>query len=193
MTQAAVEQATTGTPGVVIVVSMAQHPAERVVELVRDLVARGDEVHLFTRGAETWRETGIEPLPRILEAPRREVHYPIRRIERVLVYKVPGVVSKVGDRLAERWPDRRVGRLGAAASERRRWLSGGVHHRLFYPRYQVLFRPLAMAWMFGPQLRALDLDRVDRIIACDNLGIPLASRLAKRFPSATATTSLKLG
>ncbi|MEV0427362.1 hypothetical protein [Micromonospora sp. NPDC050495] len=180
------------TRSVVLVVSMAQHPPDRVVELVRTLVARGDEVHLFTRGAQAWLESGIEPLPVIREAPRREVHYPVRRVERVLVYKLPGVVSRVGDRLAERWPGRWIGRLGAAVSERRRWVSGGIHHKLFYPRYAVLFRPLAMAWMFAPQLRGLAVDRVDRIIACDTLGIPLASRLAKRFPSATATTSLKL-
>ncbi|MGI5215775.1 hypothetical protein [Plantactinospora sp. CA-290183] len=65
-----------------------------------------------------------------------------------------------------------------------------IHHRLFYPAYRLI-RPLVLDRIFRRQVRTLRLDRVDRIVACDLFAIPLASRLARRYPSAKATTSLE--
>jgi hypothetical protein len=176
---------------IVAVVSTVKKPSERVVDFVRGLVARGDEVHLFTPAGESWLEQDIAPVPRLHVPDRQESHHPVLRIERMLVHRIPRVVSRVGERMAAARPEQSIGRLGAAAARAQRRVSRGVHRRLFLPGYRQ-FRPLVMSWVFRPHLRTLELDRVHRIVATDLNAVPFAVRMARRYPSATATNSLRL-
>jgi len=176
---------------VVAVVTTAQNPSERVIALVQGLAERGHEVQLFTTAPDFWLSLGLVPAPRVRRPERQERDHPVSRIERTLVYRIPKVFSRVGDLIAETAPQGWIGRLGAAAAGAQRRVSGVIHHRLFMPGYRE-FRPLIMAWVLHPQLRDLDLDRLDRIVAADVNSVPFASRLARRYPYALATNSLLL-
>ncbi|MGI5215776.1 hypothetical protein [Plantactinospora sp. CA-290183] len=113
-----------GVP-VVIVVTMAQRPPDRVVEFVRHLIERGDDVQLFAPEPEAWLELDVERRPPIHRPDHPEMRHPVRWIERLLVFWIPGVVSQVGDWLAGRWPQGVLGRLGTKLAHGQRRVSGG--------------------------------------------------------------------
>jgi hypothetical protein len=68
-------------------------------------------------------------------------------------------------------------------------VSRGVHGKLFWPAFRLL-RPWILVRRGRKPVEALDLASADRIVAADNPAIPLAWRLAKRYPDVRATTAL---
>jgi hypothetical protein len=70
-----------------------------------------------------------------------------------------------------------------------RRVSRGVHRKLFWPAFRAV-RPWILVRYGRGRVTALDLADADRIVAADTPAIPLAWRLARRYPHVRATTAL---
>jgi hypothetical protein len=68
-------------------------------------------------------------------------------------------------------------------------VSHGVHRKLFWPAFRAV-RPWLLVRYGRDRVEALDLAGADRIVAADTPAVPLAWRLARRYPDVRATTAL---
>ncbi|MFD2766178.1 hypothetical protein [Micromonospora eburnea] len=180
-----------GRPGRLVVLSLLNQPPERVAEYIGHLVARGDQVELLVARPEQWRELDIQPAPRIHAPDRPEEQFLVRRVERLLVFRVPGAVTAAVERLSERSFARPLRRPAALLGRAQRRVSGAVHGRLFMPAYRAL-RPLLLSRDFNRAINAIDFGSVDRIVASDVYTVTLGARLAKRFSTIPVTTGMEL-
>jgi hypothetical protein len=119
-----------------------------------------------------------------------ETRLPVRRVERAIVF---GVWEKVLGKARTYTIDRKVLRpvdvLLDVAKRGQGYASRCFHHRLFHPAFKVA-RPWILTRRSHELVRSLDLANVDRIVAADPAAVPLAWRLARRYPTIRVTTAL---
>lgn len=170
----------------VIVLAFAA-PSKRVKDYAEGLLAQGVAVDLITSAAEPWRAAGLDRAVRIHAVHEAEEGHPVRRVENLLLYRIPGRILF----------DLRRSRLGPAADQRLEQLrdlhrrAAGRLHRAFYHRVYNVLRPLVIARAARRPLQAVDFGRVERIVAADIYAVTLSWELARRFPDVAATTALE--
>jgi hypothetical protein len=182
---------TTRTRPRVVVLALSYRPQQRVQNYVSELVAAGVDVDLVLAESKSTEDVELDPRVRIntvLNAELRDV--PLRRYERALVFQLPAkVLGKAQSLTSDRKMLKPLDRAIAFISRGQKWVSRGVHGRLFWPAFRLL-RPWILVRRGRRPVEALDLASADRIVAADTPAIPLAWRLAKRYPEVRATTAL---
>ena len=170
----------------VVVLALSYRPQQRVLTYVSELAAAGVDVDLVLAETASTKDLTLDPRIRVstlFEAELRDV--PLRRYERLLVSQLPAkVLGKAQSATAG--PARRV--LARAGRYQRR-VSRRVHRKLFWPAFRTV-RPLILVRYGRRRVEALDPAGANRIVAADTPAIPLAWRLARRYPHVPATTAL---
>ncbi|HEY7272033.1 MAG TPA: hypothetical protein VH502_04795 [Actinoplanes sp.] len=185
-----------------VVLALSYRPQQRVLHYVSDLAAAGVDVDLVLAESRSTENLSLDPRVRvstIFGAELREVA--VRRYERALVLQLPAkVIGKArsmtdGPGAARRtWgvaggPQRLVHLVLEMAGRTQRRASRGVHRKLFWPAFKAV-RPWLLVRYGRDHVEALDLAGADRIVAADTPAVPLAWRLARRYPEVRATTAL---
>jgi hypothetical protein len=175
----------------VVVLSLGYKPAWRVRSYVQDLVDADVVVDLLVAEDSSTQEIELDPRVRVHRVFRAEAaEIRIRRIERGVLFTVPGkVLGKARSLTADR-PALKPVDAGLSLTQRaQQWVARGIHKKVFWPVFKAS-RPMILSRRArGPAMR-LDLAGADRIVAADQAAVPLAWRLARRFPDVRTTTSL---
>jgi hypothetical protein len=173
----------------VVVLAFNHRLADRVTAYTEALLGVGVGVDLVVPEERSLAQATLDPRVRVHTVIGRESDLPLRKAERVVLYKVPGGVlsttGKVTGRISWPIPGKVVGKLQRG----HRRVAGGVHDRMFMPFYRST-RAYLLARQAGRSLRGLDVAGADRIIAADIHAVALGWRLARRHPHVPATTSL---
>jgi hypothetical protein len=172
----------------VVVLALSYRPQKRVLHYVSDLAAAGVEVELVlaeTKSAENLSLDSRVRVSTIFETEGGDMA--LRRYERVLVQQLPAkAIGKARSMTAGLKAVHRA--LGIAGRAQRR-VSRGVHRKLFWPAFRAV-RPWLLVRYGRDRVEAFDLACADRIVAADTPAVPLAWRLARRYPDVRATTAL---
>jgi hypothetical protein len=170
----------------VVVLALSYRPQQRVLHYVSELAAAGVDVDLVLAETKSAENLPHQPRVRVSTIFATELKdMPLRRYERVLVLQLPAkVIGKARSRAAG--PLRRT--LESAGRYQRR-LSRGIHRKLFWPAFRTVRPWILVRYGRGP-VEALNLGAADRIVAADTPAIPLAWRLARRYPEVRVTTAL---
>jgi hypothetical protein len=175
----------------VVVLAFNYRPQKRVLHYVSELAAEGVDVDLVLAETKSTEDLSLDPRVRvstIFQAELRDV--PLRRYERAIVSQLPAkVIGKARSMTAGRPGLGALYRTLGSASRVQRGVSGSVHRRLFWPAFRAVRPWILVRYGRGP-VAALDLAGADRIVAADTPAIPLAWRLARRYPEVRATTAL---
>jgi hypothetical protein len=175
----------------VVVLSFSYHPPRSVRTYVDDLVSVGVEVDLLLAETRSTEELDIDPRVKVhtvldVEEPR----LPVRRVERAIVFGVwEKAIGKARTYTQDRKALRGVDAALGVAKRGQGFVSRGVHYKLFWPAFRVA-RPWILTRRSHQLVESLDLANVDRIVAADPPSVPMAWRLAKRYPDIRATTAL---
>lgn len=171
----------------VVVLALNYRPQQRVLHYVSELAAAGVDVELVLAERTSADNLSLDPRVRVstvFNAELRDV--PLRRYERALLSQLPAkVIGKARSLTSNRAIHRSLGLAGRA----QRQVSRTVHRNLFWPAFRSL-RPWILVRYGRGRVEALDLSSVDRIVAADTPAVPLAWRLARRYPQIRATTAL---
>ena len=174
----------------VVVLSLSYHPSKRVQNYVSDLVNAGVDVDLLLADSTSTDDVELDPRVNVRKVLDVEADLPLRRIERVLVFTLPGkVLGKARSLTSNTRALRPIDPVVAKAKAAQDKLSRGFHRRLFWPAFRIA-RPWMLARRGRRPVQAFDLATADRIVAADYPAIPLAWRLARRYPQVRATTAL---
>lgn len=175
----------------VVVLALSYRPQVRVQNYVSDLAAAGVDVDLVLAETKSTEDIEVDPRVRISTVLSAETYdLRLRRYERALLFQLPAKVLGMAQSMtADRKILRPVDRTLAVVTRGQRWVSRGVHGRLFWPVFRQV-RPWLLVRRGRGPVEALDLARADRIVAADTPAIPLAWRLARRYPQVRVTTAL---
>jgi hypothetical protein len=169
-----------------VVLALGYRPPKRVLQYVSELAAAGVDVDFVLAEAKSAENLSLDQrvwVCTIFESELREMA--VRRYEHALVSQLPArVIGKA--RSLTGGPLHRA--LNSAGRYQRR-ISRGVHRRLFWPAFRSV-RPWLLVRYGRGRVEALDLAGADRIVAADAPAVPLAWRLARRYPDVQATTAL---
>jgi hypothetical protein len=179
----------------VLLMALNYHPAERVVDYLEFLASADVDVEFVVvdeaalralREDERTAAVIADPRLRVLPLMPSEHAHPVRRLERLVLYKAPGaLLARTRRGLAKVGAGKPVAVLEAG----HRRVAGVAHGRLFMPFYRV-FRPYLLARRSRSLEKRLDLAGVERIVAGDISAVALGWRLARRHRNAVATTAL---
>jgi len=176
----------------VLLISYTYRPTARVVSYAHFLREHGLEVDLIVWDADVWRAF-YPQLPsgvRLFPVRETEARFVVRRLESLLVRRIPRGLLARGHRVAASNPTMR--RLDPAVSFCERVylrVASPFHTRVFMRAYTVI-RPVLLARATRKMLDGVDFGTVDRIVATDMHAITSAWRLAQRYPTAAATSTL---
>jgi hypothetical protein len=169
----------------VVVLAFNHRLADRVTAYIDALLGAGVGVDLVVPEERTLAQATLDPRVRVHTVIGRESDLPVRRVERAVLYRLPGgVLSTVG-----KVTGRSKGRVIGTLQRGHRRVAGGVHERMFMPFYRST-RAYLLARRASRSLRDLDVAGADRIVAADIHAVALGWRLARRHPAIPATTSL---
>jgi hypothetical protein len=170
----------------VVVLALSYRPHKRVLDYVAELAAAGVDVDLVLAETNSTDNLSLDPRVRLSTIFRAELRdVALRRYEHALVLRLPAkVIGTARSRTAGR-----LRRTLESAGRYQRRVSRGVHRKLFWPAFRVV-RPWILVRHGRARVEALDLAAADRIVAADTPAIPLAWRLARRYPNVHATTAL---
>jgi hypothetical protein len=178
----------TATPRVVVL-AFNHRLAERVSTYVDAVVAAGVQVDLVVPEGRTLEQAKVDPRVRIHTVTGKETELLVRRLERLVLYRVPGGVLKRANRLGERAGWRPLVSLVVVTQRGHRRVANAVHQRMFLPFYRNA-RAYLLARHAGRSLSDVDFGTADRIIAADIQAVALGWRLARQHPKVIATTTL---
>ncbi|WP_018588159.1 hypothetical protein [Salinispora arenicola] len=179
----------------VVVISTENRLKTRIRNYVRDLLEKESvRVELVFVGAgawqkvdpEGWEEVRGHPLLTLYPLDGAEQRHPLRRVERLIVHRLPGAVFSGATRLSSRVGPLR--RTAKALERRHRRVAGAFQAR--YDRAYELARPSVLARLFGQRLAEVNFREIDRVVATDVHAVTLGWRLARRYPHLVATTAL---
>ncbi|GIE83668.1 hypothetical protein [Actinoplanes regularis] len=183
----------TATRPRVVLLTLTYKLPDRVQSYISDLTGAGVRVDLLVTERRTVEDIELdEELVKVHHVfEDSEMYgYPLRWVERRVLFDVPTKVftktrevTRNGERMQVLDKTALKVRQGQAA------VSQGVHHGLFWPVFQRA-RPLLLMSRARKALRGIDVAGADRIVAADSAVVPLAWRLAKRYPNIQATTAL---
>ncbi|GAA1789647.1 hypothetical protein GCM10009682_09560 [Luedemannella flava] len=173
-------------PGAVALLWLGSRPTPSVESYTRFLAERGVPVHLVVLDPAPWAELCANPGLTVHVVRQAEDGLFLLRLERLVVFRLPGAVLSRLVRVARRLSGR-LGDRAASVRRRQRDVSRFVDRRLFRRVYRLV-RPWLVGRRVEAALRAVDLPELERIVALDLASIPLAARLARRYPAALPTT-----
>jgi hypothetical protein len=175
----------------VVVLSFSYHPPRGVRSYVDDLVSVGVEVDLLLAETRSTEELDIDPRVKVHTVLNvDETRLPLRRVERAIVFSVwEKALGKARTYTIDRKALRPVDVVLDVAKRGQGYISRGFHYRLFWPAFRVA-RPWILTRRARGIVQELDLANVDRIVAGDPPAVPMAWRLARRYPNIRATTAL---
>jgi hypothetical protein len=175
----------------VVVLSFSYHPPRGVRSYVDDLVSVGVEVDLLLAETRSTEELDIDPRVKVHTVLNvDETRLPLRRVERAIVFSVwEKALGKARTYTVDRKALRPVDVVLDVAKRGQGYVSRGFHYRLFWPAFRVA-RPWILTRRARGIVQELDLANVDRIVAGDPPAVPMAWRLARRYPNIRATTAL---
>ena len=177
----------------VVLVSYAfRPPTRRIINYAHFLLDHGFAVDLIARDEERWRvfEIPLAPEVRLFTVGHIESRLMIRRLENLLVFRVPGNVLRHALQAADSNLVTRPLAPGVSLAQRaHKRLARGFHRRIFLPGYALL-RARLMAGATAKALRDVEFIDVDRVVATDVNAITFACRLAQGFPDAAVASRL---
>jgi hypothetical protein len=175
----------------VVVLSFSYRPPRAVRTYVDSLVGVGVEVDLLLAEVRSTAELDIDPRVKVHTVlDIEETRLPVRRVERAIVFGVwERALGKARTYTIDRKALRPVDVVLDVAKRGQGYVSRNVHQRLFCPAFKVV-RPWILTRRSHGLVRSLDLANVDRIVAGDSSAVPLAWRLARRYPTIRVTTAL---
>ncbi|MGI5398949.1 hypothetical protein ACQEVG_05715 [Streptomyces sp. CA-135486] len=145
-----------------------------VVEESAEVVARGGRAVVLVGVRKPWLDQGFAPEVELVTADELEASHLPRRLERLVLYRVPRLVVRV----AGRGPLRSRAKRALKAYERR--VAGRIHRRVFVPLHRRVWPRLAdrMVWRHfsprkGPEL----------MVVADALSVPRAVQLIQAWES----------
>ena len=172
-----------------VVFALDRSSPELLRDFVRSATNRGYEVDVVTAHGPTGSWISGYAGARVHSLEQAERGTLLLRVERLLVYRLPGKVISTGLRASQRthalWPE-----LAARVVRRRyRQAAAFVHLKLFEGGYGLV-RPMAL-WRLTRRalLGKLDVAGADRVVIFGPTGITTGWRLARRHPNLTVTTS----
>jgi hypothetical protein len=169
-----------------VVLGLSYRPHKRVLDYVSELAAAGVEVDLVLAETKSTANLSLDPRVRVGTILAAELHdVGLRRYERMLVRQLPAKVIGKARSLTSGPLQRTLESVGRY----QRRVSRGVHRKLFWPAFRAV-RPWILVRYGLARVDALNLAHVDRIVAADTPAIPLAWRLARRYPDVNVTTAL---
>ena len=180
----------------VLIIALTTSRRNAVLDDCAFLREQGAEVQLLTLKADDWPELDAE-VP-VLELGAAEKVHPLPRVERLLVFRLPGAFFKVLLRAAAvlasvpggSAPARAL--AGAARTAEAGWtkVANAWHRRGFMRFYRVL-RPWVL-WRAARRsvLSPAVLDGFDRVVVADAQGIPVGWHLARRDEALPVTLGL---
>jgi hypothetical protein len=175
----------------VVVLALSYKLTTRVRSYVQDLVDAGVDIDLLVAENSSTEEAELDPrvrVHRVFDAELTDVA--IRRIERGLLFTLPAKAFGKARSLTVGKPALKKVDAGLALSRRAQSkVSKGIHRRMFWPTFRMV-RPLILSRRGQGPAGELDLARADRIVAADAPAVPLAWRLARRYPGVRTTTAL---
>ena len=177
----------------VVLVSHAVRPnVRRIRNYAEFLIDHGYAVDLIAWDAKRWLEFEL-PLPeavRFFAVGDSESRLLIRRVERLVVYRIPGKILRVLMDVTQSNPvTRPLAPVVSFAQRGHRWFASRFHRRIFLRLYAAVRAPL-MARSTARALRGVEFTDVDRVVATDLNAITYAWRLASKFPNAAAAARL---
>jgi hypothetical protein len=170
----------------VVVLALGYRPQKRVLHYVSELAAAGVDVDLVLAETKSTENLSLDERVRVSTILDTELgDMALRRFERAVVSQFPAkVIGK-----AQSLTGGPLQRTLASAGRYQRRVSRGVHRKLFWPAFRAV-RPWLLVRYGRNRVEALDLAGADRIVAADTPAVPLAWRLARRYPDVRATTAL---
>lgn len=177
----------------VLLVSHAVRPnVRRIGHYAEFLLDHGYAVDLIAWDEQRWREFEV-PLPaavRFFAVRDSESELVVRRLEHLLIYRIPGKALRVVMRVTQSNPVTRPLAPAISFAQRgHKWFARGFHRRIFLRAYAVVRAPL-MARSTAKALRGVEFTDVDRIVATDINAVTYVWRLARKYPDAAATARL---
>lgn len=175
----------------VVVLALSYKLTTRVRSYVQDLVDAGVDVDLLVTESASTEEADLDPRVRVHRVFNVEAaDVTIRRIERGVLFTLPAKAFGKARSLTVGRPALKKVDAGLALTRRAQSrVSKGFHRRVFWPAFRVV-RPLILSRRGRGPAVELDLARADRIVAADAPAVPLAWRLARRYPGVRTTTAL---
>lgn len=176
----------------VVVLTLTYKLGHRVQSYIEDLAAAGVQVDLLVTERRTVEDLDLDELVNVHHVYDSEMYgHPLRWAERRLLFDAPTkvftktrAVTRNGERLALLDRTALKVRRGQAA------VSRGIHHKLFWPVFKRARPLLLISKAKKTALRSIDIAGADRLVAADPAVVPLAWRIAKRYPNVQATTQL---
>lgn len=177
----------------VVLVSHAARPnVRRIRNYAEFLIDHGYEVDLIAWDEKRWLDFEI-PLPdavRFFAVRESELRLLIRRVERLVIYRIPGKILRVLSEVTQSNPVTRPLAPAVSFAQRgHKWFASRFHRRIFLPMYAVVRAPL-MARSTARALNGVEFSDVDRVVATDVNAITYAWRLASKFPHAAVAARL---
>jgi hypothetical protein len=174
----------------VLILAFGAHVSDRVVAYAHRLLEQGSDVELVVIDERRRGEVHIDPRVPVHRVMTAEEQRPVRRLERLFVYRLPGGVLARAERLLARSRlTRPMSKVVRVLVRLHRRIAGGVHRRLFTPVYRH-FKGWTVARIARRRLSRVFSPGFDAIVAADLDSIPLGCRLARRYPRAVARASL---
>ena len=175
----------------VVVIALSYKLTTRVRSYVQDLADAGVNIDLLVAESSSTEETALDPRVRVHRVFNVEMtDVAIRRIERGILFTLPAKAFGKARSLTVGRPALKKVDAGLALSRRAQSkVSKGIHRRVFWPTFRVV-RPLILSRRGQGPAVELDLAGADRIVAADAPAVPLAWRLARRYPGVRTTTAL---
>jgi hypothetical protein len=178
----------------VVLLTLTYKLSDRLQTFISDLTKAGVQVDLLVTERRTVEDVELDDemvnVHHVFDKSEMYGH-PLRWVERRVLFDVPTKVFTKTRELTREGERLRV--LDRAALKARRGqaaVSQGIHHRLFWPVYKRARPLLLISRAKKITLKNIDIAGADRIIAADSAVVPLAWRLAKRYPGVHATTAL---
>jgi hypothetical protein len=172
----------------VVIITLSHTPSERATAYAEFLIGKGVEVDMIVVDRKA---AGVVTLPcRVHPVVVDEMRMPLRWLENVIVYRLPGGALARAQRLATRARLTRVANPAIASLVRIHRRLAGVFHRRVFMRLFTQVRPWLLARRARSVLRGIDLSRTERIVVADTGAVTLGWRMARRVPRAVATTVL---
>jgi hypothetical protein len=175
----------------VVVLSFSPHPPRPVRAYVDDLVSVGVEVDLLLAEPRSTEDLEIDPRVKVHTVlDTEETRLLVWRVERAVVFGVwEKALGKARTYTVDRKALRPVDVALDYAGRGQGLVSRRFHDRLFWPAFKVT-RPWILTRRSRALVQSLDLANVDRIVAGDPPSVPMAWRLARRYPTIRVTSAL---
>ena len=159
-------------------------------DFVHRMMARGFAVDLITNEPTAWQRARLNDGVRLHALATAEGRRPMLRIERLLVYRIPGKLLAIAQRLSRKahpiWPELAV----AAVKQGHERVANAFHNRVFFPGYKVVRSRIMWRIARRDVMPKLDLAHTRRVVVSGANGVTIGWQIARRHPQLTVTTSL---